>query len=82
MSAAPGTSAPPLPCSTVPSIGSMASPEGRAAVEQVDLSPAGRQAVATGLCQIFPLERWHEAVLAVKDSRRIGAVKVLLVPTR
>jgi len=30
----------------------------------------------------FPLERWDEAVLAVKDSRRTGAVKVLLVPTR
>ena len=30
----------------------------------------------------FPLERWDEAVLALKDSRRTGAVKVLLVPTR
>ena len=28
----------------------------------------------------FPLERWGEAVLALKDSRRTGAVKVLLVP--
>jgi threonine dehydrogenase-like Zn-dependent dehydrogenase len=28
----------------------------------------------------FPLERWDEAVLAVKDSRRSGAVKVLLEP--
>jgi threonine dehydrogenase-like Zn-dependent dehydrogenase len=28
----------------------------------------------------FPLDRWDEAVLAVKDSRRTGAVKVLLVP--
>jgi threonine dehydrogenase-like Zn-dependent dehydrogenase len=28
----------------------------------------------------FPLERWDEAVLAVKDSRRTGAVKVLLQP--
>jgi threonine dehydrogenase-like Zn-dependent dehydrogenase len=28
----------------------------------------------------FPLERWHEAVLAVKNSRRTGAVKVLLDP--
>jgi threonine dehydrogenase-like Zn-dependent dehydrogenase len=28
----------------------------------------------------FPLERWDEAVLAVKDSRRTGAVKVLLEP--
>jgi len=30
----------------------------------------------------FPLERWDEAVLTVKDSRRTGAVKVLLVPRR
>jgi threonine dehydrogenase-like Zn-dependent dehydrogenase len=30
----------------------------------------------------FPLERWDEAVLAVKNSRRTGAVKVLLEPTR
>ena len=36
----------------VPVIGSMAKPEGRAAVEQVELSPAGRQAVQTGLRQI------------------------------
>ena len=36
----------------VPLIGSMATAEGRAAVEQVDLSPAGRQAVQTGLRQI------------------------------
>jgi threonine dehydrogenase-like Zn-dependent dehydrogenase len=28
----------------------------------------------------FPLERWDEAVLAVKDARRTGAVKVLLEP--
>ena len=28
----------------------------------------------------FPLERWDEAVLAIKDSRRTGAVKVLLEP--
>ena len=28
----------------------------------------------------FPLERWQEAVLAVKNSRRTGAVKVLLEP--
>jgi threonine dehydrogenase-like Zn-dependent dehydrogenase len=28
----------------------------------------------------FPLERWQEAVLAVKDSRHSGAVKVLLEP--
>ena len=28
----------------------------------------------------FPLERWGEAVLAVKDARRTGAVKVLLEP--
>ena len=28
----------------------------------------------------FPLDRWDEAVLAVKDSRRTGAVKVLLEP--
>jgi threonine dehydrogenase-like Zn-dependent dehydrogenase len=30
----------------------------------------------------FPLDRWDEAVLAVKDSRRTGAVKVLLEPAR
>ncbi len=29
----------------------------------------------------FPLERWPEAVLTVKNSRRTGAVKVLLEPT-
>ncbi len=28
----------------------------------------------------FPLERWDEAVLTVKDSRHTGAVKVLLEP--
>ena len=28
----------------------------------------------------FPLERWDQAVLALKDSRRTGAVKVLLEP--
>jgi threonine dehydrogenase-like Zn-dependent dehydrogenase len=28
----------------------------------------------------FPLRRWDEAVLALKDSRRTGAVKVLLQP--
>jgi threonine dehydrogenase-like Zn-dependent dehydrogenase len=28
----------------------------------------------------FPLEHWDEAVLALKDSRRTGAVKVLLEP--
>ena len=28
----------------------------------------------------FPLDRWDEAVLTVKDSRRTGAVKVLLDP--
>ncbi len=36
----------------VPVIGSMATADGRAAVEQVDLSPAGRQAVQAGLRQI------------------------------
>jgi threonine dehydrogenase-like Zn-dependent dehydrogenase len=30
----------------------------------------------------FPLERWDEAVLTVKNARRTGAVKVLLEPTR
>ena len=30
----------------------------------------------------FPLERWDEAILALKDSRRTGAVKVLLEPAR
>jgi threonine dehydrogenase-like Zn-dependent dehydrogenase len=28
----------------------------------------------------FPLQRWREAVLTVKDARRTGAVKVLLEP--
>ncbi|HUC59922.1 MAG TPA: zinc-binding dehydrogenase [Streptosporangiaceae bacterium] len=28
----------------------------------------------------FPLDRWQEAVLTVKNSRRTGAVKVLLTP--
>ena len=28
----------------------------------------------------FPLERWDEAVLALKDPGRTGAVKVLLEP--
>jgi threonine dehydrogenase-like Zn-dependent dehydrogenase len=28
----------------------------------------------------FPLERWNEAVLTLKNSRRTGAVKVLLQP--
>jgi threonine dehydrogenase-like Zn-dependent dehydrogenase len=30
----------------------------------------------------FPLEHWDQAVLTVKDSRRTGAVKVLLEPAR
>jgi threonine dehydrogenase-like Zn-dependent dehydrogenase len=30
----------------------------------------------------FPLERWAEAVLTLKNSRRTGAVKVLLEPAR
>ncbi len=30
----------------------------------------------------FPLEHWGQAVLALKDSRRTGAVKVLLEPAR
>ncbi len=30
----------------------------------------------------FPLERWDEAVLTLKNSRRTGAVKVLLEPGR
>jgi len=30
----------------------------------------------------FPLERWDEAVLTLKDARRTGAVKVLLEPPR
>jgi hypothetical protein len=28
----------------------------------------------------FPLEQWDEAVLALKDAARTGAVKVLLEP--
>jgi hypothetical protein len=39
-------------CQGVSVIGSMAKPEGRVAVEQADLSPAGRQAVETWLRQI------------------------------
>jgi threonine dehydrogenase-like Zn-dependent dehydrogenase len=30
----------------------------------------------------FPLDRWSDAVLAVKNARRTGAVKVLLEPVR
>ncbi len=30
----------------------------------------------------FPLDRWRDAVLAIKDSRHTGAVKVLLEPGR
>ena len=30
----------------------------------------------------FPLERWREAVLTLKDARHTGAVKVLLEPSR
>ena len=30
----------------------------------------------------LPLERWDQAVLALQDSRRTGAVKVLLEPAR
>jgi threonine dehydrogenase-like Zn-dependent dehydrogenase len=30
----------------------------------------------------FPLERWQEAVLTLKDARHTGAVKVLLEPGR
>ena len=30
----------------------------------------------------FPLDRWDEAVLTLKDARRTGAVKVLLEPAR
>ncbi len=30
----------------------------------------------------FPLERWEQTVLALKDSRRTGAVEVLLEPCR
>ena len=28
----------------------------------------------------FPLDRWADAVLALQDARRTGAVKVLLTP--
>lgn len=40
----------------------------------MDLTPA--------ITHRFPLARWGEAVLAVKNSRRTGAVKVLLEPAR
>lgn len=40
----------------------------------MDLTPA--------ITHRFPLARWGEAVLALKDSRRTGAVKVLLEPAR
>jgi threonine dehydrogenase-like Zn-dependent dehydrogenase len=39
---------------------------------RVDLTPV--------ITHRFPLARWDEAVLTVKDSRRTGAVKVLLDP--
>jgi threonine dehydrogenase-like Zn-dependent dehydrogenase len=51
---------------------------GRRAVgstETVETSP-------TVITHRFPLERWDEAVLTVKDSRRTGAIKVLLEPAR
>jgi hypothetical protein len=35
-----------------------------------------------GITHRFPLERWDEAVLALKDAARTGAVKVLLEPRR
>jgi threonine dehydrogenase-like Zn-dependent dehydrogenase len=30
----------------------------------------------------FPLDRWDEAVLTLKDARHTGAVKILLEPSR
>ena len=40
-------------------------------------APGHRPAVIT---HRFPRERWDEAVLALKDARRTGVVKVLLEP--
>src|ERR1700722_758343 len=40
--------------------------------EGLDLTPV--------ITHRFPLERWHDAVLTVKNSRDTGAVKVLLTP--
>jgi threonine dehydrogenase-like Zn-dependent dehydrogenase len=42
--------------------------------EGLDLTPV--------ITHRFPLERWDEAVLTAKNSRRTGAVKVLLEPPR
>lgn len=42
--------------------------------EGMDLTPV--------ITHRFPLHRWGEAVLAVKNARRTGAVKVLLEPAR
>ena len=44
------------------------------ALDGLDLTPV--------ITHRFPLERWDEAVLTLKDSRRTGAVKVLLEPGR
>ena len=63
----------------VPVIGSMATAEGRAAVEQVDLSPAGRQAVETGLRQIDRLTAELEPLRRQLDmlSRRQPGCRAL-----
>jgi len=58
-----------------PAIGSMSTAEGRAAVEQVQLSPAGRQAVAAGLRQIDRLTAELDLLrrqLAVLSRRQPG----------
>jgi transposase len=56
----------------VPAIGSMSTAEGRAAVAEVDLSPAGRQAVETGLRQVDRLSAELEPLRRQLDmlSRR------------
>ena len=36
--------------------------------------------LTTVITHRFPLQRWPDAVLALKNARRTGAVKVLLEP--
>lgn len=63
----------------VPAIGSMAKPEGRAAVTEMDLSPAGRQAVDTALRQIDRLTGELEPLRRQLDmlSRRQSGCRAL-----
>jgi len=63
----------------IPAIGSMARPEGRAAVTEMDLSPAGRQAVETGLRQADRLTGELEPLRRQLDmlSRRQSGCRAL-----